>query len=129
MARVNNRRRYIRHAKLKGLERERLDRVQEDFAIYGGAPGTAQTTITFTNATNTVVAAAHGYAVNDGPFVLINTLDDLPAELEVGKLYWIGGTVNAGDFQLVDAPGGTVVAFTDDGTGVSTLCEIEEDPV
>lgn len=128
MTRVNNRRRYIRHSSLDGLGRERLERIQEDFAAYGGAPGTAQTAITFTNLSDQVDATAHGYAVGDGPFVLI-TDNALPAELEVGKLYWIAGTVTANSFQLTDEIGGAVVAFTDDGTGTHTLCEIKEDPV
>ena len=129
MTRVNNRRRYLRHSKLEGLKRERLERIQEDFAAYGGAPGTAQTTVTFTNGADQVNATAHGYSDGDGPFVLINDGGALPAELEEGKLYWIGGTVNVNDFQLTDEIGGSVVAFTDDGTGTSELCEILEDPI
>lgn len=130
MARVNNRRRYIRHAELDGLKRGRLERIQDDFAVHGGAPKTVprQQTVTFTNASNQVNAAAHGYSLGDGPFVFI-TDGLLPAELELGTLYWLAGTVNVGDFQVTDELGGAVVAFTDDGSGTHTLCEITEDPV
>lgn len=129
MTRASNRRRYLRKSELDGLGRDRLSRTQLDFIAYGGAPGTAQVTVTFTNGADQVNATAHGYALGDGPFVLITTADDLPAELEAGKLYWIAGTVNANDFQLTDEIGGAVVAFTDDGTGVHTLCEIEKYPI
>lgn len=129
MTRASNRRRYLRHGELDGLGRGRLDRLQDDIATYGGPPGSAQTTVTFTNVTNTVNATAHGYALNDGPFVLINDATDLPDGLFEGKLYWIAGTVNANDFQLSDNLGGAVVTFADDGTGTSQLCELGEDPV
>lgn len=81
----------------------------------------ADSVVTFTNATNICVLAAHGYVAGDGPFQLSNSGGALPAELAVLTDYFVGPTVQAGDFELSLTRGGAVIPITDDGTGTHTL--------
>ncbi len=82
-------------------------------------------TITFTNATNIVNLATHGYVSGQGPFLLSNSGGALPAELDDTTEYWVN-VADAGTFTLhaneADSlSGDSDVAFTDDGTGTNTI--------
>lgn len=84
----------------------------------------ADSTVTFTNATNKVNLATHGFAAGDGPFRFSNSGGALPAELSTTTDYYVGPTVTAGDFEISLTGLGesqTAVTFTDDGTGTHTL--------
>jgi len=81
----------------------------------------ADSVVTFTNATNLVNLATHGYLAGDGPFQFTNSGGGLPAELALLTDYWIVETVAAGTFQVALTQGGAAVEFTDDGTGTSTM--------
>jgi len=80
----------------------------------------ADSVVTFNNTTNIVVLAAHGYAAGDGPFTFTTT-GSLPAELALATDYYVGPTVQAGDFEVSLTRGGAVVPFTDNGTVTTTL--------
>jgi len=77
--------------------------------------------VTFTNATNVVNLATHGFVAGDGPFQFTNSGGLLPAELALLTDYWVVETVAAGTFQIALTQGGAAVEFTDDGTGTSTM--------
>lgn len=83
------------------------------------AGGGTNDAVTFTNATNTVNHAAHGYVDGDGP-IQLTTDTTLPAELAVATDYWVIVTA-AGTYQLAESKAlallGTVFEFTDDGSG------------
>jgi len=81
----------------------------------------ADSVVTFDNTTNIVVLASHGYAAGDGPFTFTNSGGALPAELALLTEYYVGPTVQAGDFEVSLTRGGAAVEFTDDGTGTTTL--------
>lgn len=105
------------------LELELLDHV------FGGSDYTAPANVfpalfvqdsgvaidSVTNATNTINEAAHGKSVGDAIF-LSNSGGALPTGLFNNIRYFLVN-VNAGDFQLALTPGGSVVTFSDDGTG------------
>jgi len=77
--------------------------------------------VTFTNATNLVNLATHGFVAGDGPFQFTNSGGLLPVELALLTDYWIVETVAAGTFQIALTQGGAAVEFTDDGSGTSTM--------
>jgi len=81
----------------------------------------ADSVVTFTNATNVVNLASHGFVAGDGPFQFTNSGGGLPAELDLLTDYWIVETVAAGTFQVSLSQGGAVETFTDDGTGTNTM--------
>lgn len=81
----------------------------------------ADSTVTFTNATNVVNLATHGFVAGDGPFQFSNSGGALPAEVSTLTDYWIVETVAAGTFQIALTQGGAAVTFTDDGTGTHTM--------
>ena len=81
----------------------------------------ADSVVTFTNATNVVNLATHGYLAGDGPFQFSNSGGALPAEILPLTDYWIVETVAAGTFQVALTQGGAVEEFTDDGTGTNTM--------
>lgn len=75
-------------------------------------------TFTADYTTATFTAAAHGL-VNGAP-VMVTAQTALPAGLnEQTVFYVVNATTNT--FQLSKAPNGTVVTFTDNGTGTLTL--------
>ena len=79
-------------------------------------------TVTFTFATDLVTLAAHGFS--DGQKVEFNNSGGgLPAEILVDTTYYIVNS-NPGDFQISLTPGGSVHAFTDDGTGTNKVLEL-----
>ncbi len=80
----------------------------------------ADSVVTFTNGTNLVNLATHGFVIGDGPFTF-TTSASLPAELAVLTDYYIGPTVAAGTFDLSLTRGGATIPFTDDGSGTNTL--------
>lgn len=80
----------------------------------------ANSVVTFTNATNIVVLATHGFLAGDGPFTFTTT-GALPAELALLTDYYVGPTVQAGDFEVSLTRGGAVVPFGDDGSATTTL--------
>lgn len=80
----------------------------------------ADSVVTFNNVTNIVVLAAHGYVAGDGPFQFTTT-GSLPAELSLLTDYYVGPTVQAGDFEVSLTRGGAVVPFTDNGTATTTI--------
>lgn len=80
----------------------------------------ADSVVTFTNGTDLVNLATHGFVTGDGPFTF-TTSASLPAELAVATDYYIGPTVAAGTFDLSLTRGGATVPFTDDGSGTNTL--------
>jgi len=85
----------------------------------------ADSVVTFTNGTDLVNLATHGFVTGDGPFTF-TTSASLPAELAVLTDYYIGPTVAAGTFDLSLTRGGATVPFTDDGSGTNTLiCPFE----
>lgn len=94
--------------------------------LYGGELVTGAIAATaidsLTNATNTINEAAHGLSTGDGP-IQLTTSGTLPAELALATDYFVIVTA-AGTFKLAaslsDALAGTVVAFTDDGSGTHT---------
>ena len=88
--------------------------VKNIIGLYGDS------VVTFTNATNLVNLATHGFVTGDGPFTF-TTSAALPAELAVLTDYYIGPTVAAGTFDLSLTRGGTTVPFTTDGSGTNTL--------
>jgi hypothetical protein len=81
----------------------------------------ADSVVTFTNATNVVNLATHGYLAGDGPFQFTNSGGALPAELDLLTDYWVVETVAAGTFQIALTQGGTAETFGDDGTGTHTM--------
>lgn len=119
---------YRRHLRHGNFDRVRhsvnfLDFLAEQAARLSGT-GTGAT-VTFDSATDRVLLTAHGYASGDGPFLLSNSGGALPAELDGETDYWINA-VSDDAFTLhlteADAIAGTdAVAFTDDGTGTSTI--------
>lgn len=77
--------------------------------------------VTFTNATNVVNLTAN--TLNVGDPIQFSTSSDgtLPAEISPQNIqYWVV-TKNTNDFQVALTKGGTVVTFTDDGTGTNTI--------
>lgn len=97
-----------------------LDSRGDGTGVIAGTGLYADSTVTFTNATNIAVLASHGFLAGDGPFQLA-TSDTLPAELAILTDYFIGPTVQSGDFELSLTRGGAVIPITDDGTGTHTL--------
>jgi len=90
----------------------------------GGTTATglyADSAVTFTNGTNIVNLATHGYLAGDGPFQFSNSGGALPTEILPLTDYWIVETVAAGTFQVALSQGGAVVEFADDGTGTHTM--------
>lgn len=75
--------------------------------------------VTFTNSTNTVDLLGHTL-VNGDP-IQFSTTGSLPAELLPQAIqYWVvNATVN--DFQVSLTKGGSVVTFTDDGSGTNSI--------
>lgn len=120
-----------RHLRHRGLDRTRygdtLPNWLSERATSLAATGAA-TAITFTNATNTVNAVAHGIADLDGP-LLLGTDTALPAELSATARYWLI-PVDANSFQLAAsrdlAAKGVAVEFSDDGTGNHTIARAAE---
>jgi hypothetical protein len=72
------------------------------------------TITTVTNGTDTFTLVAHGLVDNDP--VLINATT-LPAGLVGGTVYYVSRT-DADNFKLLDAPGGSIVNITTNGTAV-----------
>lgn len=82
-------------------------------------------TVTFDNANNNVVLAAHGFEVDDR--VRFTSAGTLPAELAVDTTYFVKDA-QAGTFKVAASKNTPVIALTDDGTGVHTaFIEYEED--
>jgi hypothetical protein len=81
----------------------------------------ADSTVTFTNGTNVVNLATHGYVAGDGPFQFSNSGGALPTGITAATDYWVVETVAAGTFQVALTQGGTAVTFSDDGSGTNTL--------
>jgi len=81
----------------------------------------ADSTVTFTNATNLVNLATHGYLAGDGPFQFSNSGGALPTGITALTDYWVVETVAAGTFQVALTQGGTAEEFSDDGSGTNTI--------
>lgn len=81
----------------------------------------ADNTVTFTNATNVVNLSSHGFVAGDGPFQFSNSGGALPSEISESTDYWLVETVAAGTFQISTSQGGSVLTFSDDGTGTHTM--------
>lgn len=80
--------------------------------------------VTFTNATDTVNATAHGMVTGEGPVEITNSGGAVPTGLAVAtKYWWISTGTNTGQFATsrVNAIAGTPVTFSDDGTGTTTM--------
>lgn len=80
----------------------------------------ADSVVTFSNATNICVLASHGFVAGDGPFQFTTT-GTLPAALALATDYYVGPTVQAGDFELSLTRGGAVIPLADDGTATTTM--------
>jgi len=80
----------------------------------------ADSVVTFTNATNVVNLATHGYVTGDGPFTFTTT-GGLPTGLALLTDYYVGPTVAAGTFDLSLTRGGATVPFSTDGTATTTV--------
>jgi uncharacterized phage protein gp47/JayE len=75
--------------------------------------------VTFTNATNTVDLTAHTLVIGDP--IQFSTTGTLPTGISPQSIqYWVVVTT-ANDFQVSLTKGGSVVTFSDDGTGVNTI--------
>lgn len=93
--------------------------------IAFGSPGTklySAQAVTLTNATEIVNLATHGLVANQR-IIFGGTL---PAELSQQTVYYVI-PVAAGTFQVALSPGGSAVAFTTDGSGV-TISTIDPPP-
>ncbi len=95
--------------------------------LYGGTLhplSISPLTVTYTNATETVNATAHGLFTGDGPFQLTGTLPDT---LALATDYWVIKT-GTGTFKLAvsfsDAMAGTAIAFGTDGSGSRTMVSV-----
>lgn len=118
---------YARKVRYREFNRLRHSRLFNDFLssqaarLAGTGTGTA---ITFTNGTNLVNLAAHGYTDGQGPFLLSNSGGALPAELDNVTEYWVNiNDANSFTLHLTEADalaGANTVAFTDNGTGTHT---------
>lgn len=119
---------YRRHLRHSAFDRVRhsdnfLDFLNTQAAELAGT-GTGDV-VTFDNSDNHVVLAGHGFVAGQGPFLLSNSGGALPNELSAGTEYWVS-ILDANGFFLhtteEDAVAGTnIVAFTDNGSGTSTL--------
>lgn len=70
-----------------------------------------------TNATNTINEASHGLS-NGDVLLLTNSGGALPTGLSEQTRYFVVNAA-AGTFQLATRPGGSVVTFSDDGSGTN----------
>ena len=77
------------------------------------------TTVTFTNATEIVNWTGHPLSDGD-PIYFTNSGGDVPAELAVDTIYFVRDSA-ADTFKVAATSGGAAVAFTDDGTGTTTI--------
>ena len=102
------------------------------YKVYGRTTGAEQLIATVGAVTTYVDTGAITPA---GALPLANTaLGYLPYPLLESVEYYVGGTINAGDFQIAINPGGTAIATTSAGSGVITAnvelfridCEDEE---
>lgn len=80
----------------------------------------ADSVVTFSNATNICVLASHGFVTGDGPFQFTTT-GTLPAALSLLTDYFVGPTVQSGDFELSLTRGGDAIVLADDGTVTTTI--------
>lgn len=89
--------------------------IENDKILYDGG----SSVVTFTNTTNTVNLVSHGLVA--GAPVQLQTTGSTPTGLLPQFVqYWvINPTTN--NFQLSLSKGGSVVDFTDDGTGINTI--------
>ena len=119
-----------RHVKSRSYDRLRHSRVFHSFLDTNAArlanTGTGRT-VTYTNATNIVNEAAHGYTTGKGPVTLANSGGALPTGLAASTDYWIN-VAAAGTYTLHltedDAVAGTAtVTFSTDGTGANTVLD------
>jgi hypothetical protein len=78
--------------------------------------------VTFTNGTDKVNLAAHTFS--EGDIVeFSNSGGALPAEISADTTYYVRNP-GAGDFEISIAPTGSILDFTDDGTGTSSVHEL-----
>lgn len=94
-----------------------------DWTTYTERTVSSVWTCTFTNWTNLVNLATHWMA--DGTSVKFTTTWTLPAELTVGRYYYVINS-NTNDFQISLTPGGSAVTFTDDWTATTTASELTQ---
>lgn len=86
------------------------------FVLKWNGPSKNGVAVVLANAGNTLTLAAHGLVAGDA--FKFDGSTSLPSELEAGTWYYVAGTVNVNDFQIAAAPGGSVIDFTTDGSGV-----------
>ncbi len=118
-------RRYLRYGRYERVRHSTyfLSFLTEQATRLSGS-GTS-TTITFTNSTNLVNLATHGYTTGQGPFLLSNSGGALPAGLDNVTDYWVNVN-DASSFTLHTSEAyalanTSIVGFTDDGTGTNSI--------
>lgn len=79
-----------------------------------------RTTVTFDNTTNTVTASNLETHLVTGEEIVFTTTGTLPTELALATTYYVLSVSGGVAFQVAATPGGAVIPFTDDGTGVHT---------
>lgn len=82
------------------------------------------TAFTATNGTDTLTAPGHTYVADD-PVRLANSGGSLPTGLSTQTTYYVTN-VSGDDLKLAGSEGGSVVSFTDDGTGTHYLGVVPE---
>jgi hypothetical protein len=73
-----------------------------------------------THAAETVTITDHTFEDNAGPVQLTTSAADLPNGLALATNYWID-RIDADTIKFLDASGGSVVTFSDDGSGTHTI--------
>lgn len=115
--------RHLRHRELDGLARDRLDHTKEALSL--GLPPNRKPEFVFTadNLTNQLTITGEDTLAVGAPRVILE--GDLPAELETGKIYWLGDAglnlYSLHSTKSAAVAGTGDIAFTDNGTGTLRL--------
>ncbi|MGN6136727.1 MAG: hypothetical protein ACTHOU_19780, partial [Aureliella sp.] len=96
-----------------------VDRFGGESIPSNATPGVANTgpVVTADSVTNTFTSPAHGFA--NGNVVMISSSANVPLGLSSANRYYVVNAT-ANTFQLANSPGGPVINFLDNGSGVLT---------